>query len=126
VDIPIPRFVPAAPEASATAPRTPTERRFEQSEEWKGAIIKGRILREQPPNGFVVGADAGEIPFFPAKLGPNGPEPNPSMKDDMTGLIGLLGLCRKTPVNLFECVAVGKDGTETVIPQTPMPQGELL
>jgi hypothetical protein len=77
-------------------------------------------LWRPPPNGFVLATESGDAPFYPGKLGPSGPETNPAMKDEVDAFIGLLGLCRKTPTGLFECVAVKRDGSEVVIPQPPM------
>ena len=67
-DVPIPRLVPAAPEASAAAPRTPEERRFEDGKDWQSSTIRGRIVREEPPNGFVLATDGEKPPSSPPGL----------------------------------------------------------
>jgi hypothetical protein len=127
VDIPIPRFVSPAPETSAaTAPRTPEERRFEQGAAWKGAIVRGRIQRDAPPNGFVLATESGEQSFYPAKPGPKGPEMDPTRRDDLTGLLGRLAVCRETQLKTYICVSLAPGGGEVIIPQRPMPVGEPL
>jgi hypothetical protein len=136
IDIPIPRVVEAArpisretpPTSPALAPRNPTERHFEAGRVWKGAIIRGRILREAPPNGFVLATDAGEAPFYPARAGSDGapPEVDPTKRDDITGLEGRLALCRETPSKTYLCVSLSPSGAEELIPQRPMPVGEPL
>lgn len=133
VEIEIPRVTAPTPPAPVTsmapdAPRTPVERRVEENDpHWREAVVRGRILRVAPPNGFVLATAKGEVPFYPARLGQDGqPQYDPSMKDDVSGLLGLLGLCRKTSAGLYACFAVKRDGTEVVIPEKPAPQGELL
>jgi hypothetical protein len=120
VDIPIPHFVSPAPETSAaTAPRTPAERRFEDGDAWgdPSVMVRGRILREQD-NGFVMATDEGEASFFPAKIGPNGPEPNPGMKDLVAPYLGDLCACSQLPNKTYRCVAL-HDGAEIEIRQVP-------
>jgi hypothetical protein len=131
VDIPIPN--PVNPRSPATvahetppalAPRTPAERRFEAGNDWNGAIIRGRILRVAPPNGMILATETGEAPFYPARDGPNGPEPDPTKRDDISGLQGRLALCRETPSTVYICVSLAPNGAEELIPERPM--GEPL
>ena len=63
VEIDIPRIVAATP-----APRSPEERSFVESEGWREAVIRGRILRPDK-NGFVLLTDDGEQSFYPARIG---------------------------------------------------------
>jgi hypothetical protein len=119
-DVPIPRLVPAAPEASAAAPRTPEERRFEAGRDWQSSAIRGRIVREEPPNGFVLATDDGETAFFPARLGPDGrPQNNAAVRVSVRPFLGDLGYCSPLPVGTYHCVALHA-GVETQIPQIPV------
>lgn len=114
VEIDIPRIVATSP-----APRSPEERRFVATEGWQGAIVRGRILREDR-NGFVLLTDEGEKPFYPAKIGADGKiEVDASVKDDVAPFIDNLGYCRPLPVGTYECRAL-HDGREVVIPQVPV------
>jgi hypothetical protein len=120
VDIAVPRLVSPPPETSAaTAPRTPAERRFEDGKEWKDAsvVVRGRLLREEGA-GFVMDTAEGEASFFPARIGPNGPEPDPGMKDLVAPYLGDLCACSQLPNKTFRCV-VSHNGAETEIRQIP-------
>jgi hypothetical protein len=130
VEIPVPRVVEAEHPVSretapALTPRSPAESRFEASPEWKGAVVRGRILRPALPNGMVLATEAGEQSFYPARTGPKGPEPDPTKRDDITGLEGRLAVCREAPTLLYICVSLGPGGEE-VIPQLPVLAGEPL
>lgn len=114
VEVDIPRIVATSP-----APRSPEERRFVATEGWQGAIVRGRILREDR-NGFVLLTDEGEKPFYPAKIGAGGKiEVDASLKDAVAPFINNLGYCRPLPVGTYECRAL-HDGREVVIPQAPL------
>jgi hypothetical protein len=114
----IPRVV-AAPTPMA---RTPAEERFVETEGWKGAVIRGRILRPDK-NGFVLLTDEGEQGFYPATLDAAGKiEPNPSVEDRVENVINDLGYCRKQPIGTFNCTAL-HDGREVEIQQEPIKPG---
>jgi hypothetical protein len=131
IEIPVPRIVEAersipreTPSASAIAPRSSVERHFEASPEWRGAVIRGRIIRAAPPNGMLIDTENGEAPFYPARAGAAGPEIDSTMLDDITGLEGRLAICRQIPNKTYICVSLAPDGREAVIPQRPI--GEPL
>jgi hypothetical protein len=114
VEIDIPRIVMASP-----APRSPEERAFVDTEGWKDAVVRGRILRQEG-NGFVLATDEGEQTFYPAKIGPGGKiEPEPSVEDVVAPYIGDLGYCRKLPPGTYVCVAL-HEGQEVPIRPTPI------
>jgi hypothetical protein len=114
--IPIPRIVEASPLA-----RTPAERSFTGTEDWRASDIRGRILRADR-NGFDIATeDRGEVFFSPAKLDASGKAvPNPAVRDEVTGLIGALARCSPLPIGTYACVALRRDGTEIAIAQTPV------
>jgi hypothetical protein len=121
IDIPIPRIAPAAPETSSTAPRTPTERRFEAGKDWQdpSVVVRGRILR-QDGRGFVLATDEGEQSFYPARIGPDGrPMANLAVKSFITPFLGDLCFCSRLPAGTFHCVALHA-GVETEIRQVPI------
>ena len=88
VNNPIPRDkpfdvpVPASLEAASPLAHNPAERRFVETPEWKGAIVRGRILREDG-NGFDLATeDGGQTSFYPARLNAVGKvEDDEGMKD---------------------------------------------
>jgi hypothetical protein len=113
VPIEIPRIVPPPPSAEA---RTPAEQRFAETPGWRGAIVRGRILRELGL-GFVMATDHGEQSFAPAKVGASGEvEADGSMKDLVADFIGDLAFCSPSPSGLYRCVAL-HGGKEVVIPE---------
>ena len=128
VEIGVPRVVEAAPAPLATptetqaetqAPRSPEERAFIDTEEWRDAVVRGRILRSDK-NGFVVSTDTGEWGFWPAKLNAAGKlELNPLLKDRVEDLIGDLTRCNRQSNKTYRCFAL-HDGQEVLIPQTPI------
>jgi hypothetical protein len=116
VEVEIPHIVIAAPTAEA---RTPEERRFVGTEAWRGADVRGRILRPDG-NGFVLATDAGEQSFFPARISAGGKlETDESMKDVVSGLLNDLAYCRPSQSGLYQCVAL-HEGRETPIPEIPI------
>jgi hypothetical protein len=121
-DVEVERIVPHET-VTRPIPRSPQERSFTQTEGWRDAIVRGRILREKD-NGFVLATDEGEASFFPAKIGIDGrPVFDPSVKDVVRPFIDDLGYCRKVPIGTYKCVALHA-GREVVIPQVPL--GALL
>jgi hypothetical protein len=117
VKITIPRIAAAPP---TSAPTTPEERSFVASPGWKGAVVRGRILRAEA-NGFVTMTDQGEVGFYPAKIGHGGKiEPDPSVRDVVDSFIGALARCNQLPIGTYACVALGHDGRETAIAQAPI------
>jgi hypothetical protein len=115
VEITVPRIVTTSPLA-----RTPEERFFTSTEDWRAADVRGRIEREQT-NGFVLATeDRGEQLFRPARIAPDGKvEPNTGVKDDVAGLIGDLAYCRPAPPGIFICMALHA-GKKVIIPQVPL------
>jgi hypothetical protein len=115
VVVDIPRVVEASPLA-----RTPAEQSFTSTEDWRGADVRGRILREDR-NGFILATDQGEKPFYPAKIGAGGKvEFDPSLKDVVTPFLGSLAFCRPTPIGVYQCTALAHDGREVAIPEVPI------
>jgi hypothetical protein len=105
---------------SAPAPRSPEERSFESTPGWKGAVVRGRIVRPDA-NGFVLLTDAGETGFYPVKLGANGKiEPDFSVRDVVDSVIGALARCNQLPIGTYACTALGHDGREALIPEIPI------
>ena len=120
VEIAVPRLVEPAPATPSPLARTPQEEGFTTTPAWRGAIVKGRILRADGL-GFVMQTDEGEKSFFPARVGVDGKiEPNPSMRDDVRQALGHLAYCRQTPTTAYQCTALGRDGREVEIPQIPI------
>jgi hypothetical protein len=117
VEIQIPRVAPA-PETSATAPRSPDERRFEDSKDWQdpSVVVRGRIVR-QDGRGFVLATAEGEQSFYPAKIGPDGrPQPNLAVRSVIAPYLGDLCVCSQLQAGTFHCVAL-HDGEEHEIAQ---------
>ena len=113
IPIEIPRIVESSPLA-----RTPAERKFVDTEGWRGADIRGRILRPDE-NGFVMQTDEGEKSFYPAKLDAAGKvESNEGMKDVVAPYLGELAYCRPSQIGTYFCVALHA-GKEVPIPQVP-------
>jgi hypothetical protein len=112
-DVPVPRLVPASPEAASPLARNPAERRFVETPEWKGAIVRGRILREDG-NGFDLATeDGGETSFYPARLNAVGKvEDDEGMKDVVAPYLNDLAACRPMPTGVYICIAeqAGKEG----------------
>ena len=100
--------------------RTPEERSFTSTDDWRASDIRGRITRAVD-NGFALQTETqGELEFDPAKIGPDGKvEPNPLVKDVVTGLVGDLAYCRPRPTGVFNCVAL-HNGREVAIAQAPV------
>ena len=119
VVIEVPRIVTKDFEPSASlAPRSSEERTLEGSEAWRGADVRGRILRPDH-NGFVLMTDSGEQSFYPARIGADGKaEADESMKDVVNGLLNDLAYCRPQG-GLYQCVAL-HEGRETPIPEIPI------
>jgi hypothetical protein len=108
-----PAELPASP-----APRSPQERGFVQSEGWREAVVRGRILREDG-NGFVLATGEGEQSFHPAKFVNGKVIPNPSTKDVVAPYLGDLAYCRLALNGVWRCTALhGK--FEVQISQTPI------
>ncbi len=106
--------------APTTEARTPEEWRFVGSEAWRGADVRGRILRPMG-NGFVMLTDEDEKSFAPVKVGLDGKiENDPSLKDDVSAAIGSLAFCRPVPPGVYRCTSSGRDGREAVIPEIPI------
>ena len=114
VPVEIPRLVPSP------LARTPEERSFTSTDDWRASDIRGRITRAVD-NGFALQTETqGELEFDPAKIGPDGKvEPNPLVKDVVTGLVGDLAYCRPRPTGVFNCVAL-HNGREVAIAQAPV------
>jgi hypothetical protein len=106
------------PRIATPAPTTPEERTFVATPGWKGAVVRGRIERAEG-NGFVMMlADGSETSFSPVRIAPGGKiEPDPSLKDDVSAVLGALAFCRQTPIGVFRCTALGHDGREAEIPE---------
>ena len=105
--------------AAPLVPRTSEERTLEGSDAWKGADVRGRILRPDR-NGFVLAGEAGEQSFYPARLGADGkPEADEGMKDVVSGLLNDLAFCRPSPSGLYQCFALHA-GRSVVIPEIPV------
>ena len=105
------------------APRTSEERTFEGGEAWRGADVRGRILRANR-NGFDMMTDEGEQSYFPAMIGADGKaEADESRKYVVDGLLNDLAVCRPSSSGLFQCVAL-KAGREVVIPEVPIRRGQ--
>ncbi len=102
----VPVYVAPTPApAPPKTPASPAEKSFEESEGWKDAVIRGRILRPDG-NGFVLMTDAGEQSFFPARIGAGGRiEPDPAVEDAVGPFINDLGYCRKMPAGTYICIA---------------------
>ena len=118
---PAPRSpVTSPPAASTSKPRTPAETRLVGSPEWRGADVRGRIVRADQ-NGFVLATeDGGETGFYPAKLGADGkPERNESMTDVIDPYLSDLACCRPSENGTYLCVAL-HEGREVPIPQIPI------
>jgi hypothetical protein len=116
--------IPHIATAPAAEPRSREEQKFTESEGWRSSTIRGRILRKESPNGFVLATDAGELTFFPARLGPDGrPTPNPGMRDAVEHFLGDLGYCSPLPAGAYHCVALHA-GVEIEIPQVPIGRGD--
>ena len=114
VEVEVPRFLASSPEA-----RMPDERRFVETPAWQGAIVRGRILR-QDGAGFILATDDGEQGFYPATINAAGkPELDPSAEDIVAPYIGDLARCNKLPIGTFECRAL-HEGQEVFIRQTPI------
>jgi hypothetical protein len=119
VEIDIPHFA-TAPTA---VPHSREEQKFTESEGWRSSTIRGRIVRKESPNGFVLATDAGELSFFPVKLDASGrPTPNPGVRDNVESFLGDLGYCSPLPAGAYHCV-VRHAGVETEIPQVPIGRG---
>jgi hypothetical protein len=116
VEIDIPRIVPPSPLA-----RTPAEKSFTSTEDWRAADVRGRMLRADR-NGFVlVSEDGEEKAFYPARIGRGGqPENNPTVRDAVEGVLGDLAFCRPQPNGMFVCTALQADGAEVAIAQVPL------
>jgi hypothetical protein len=107
-----------SPPPSSPAPRSPQERGFVQSEGWREAIVRGRILREDG-NGFVLDDGVGEQSFHPAKFVNGKPVLNPSTKDVIAPYLGDLAYCRPAPGGVYQCVALHAS-REVQIVQVPI------
>jgi hypothetical protein len=119
VTAPAPLATPTETQAETQAPRSPEERAFIDTEEWRDAVIRGRILRSDK-NGFVVSTAVGEWGFWPAKLNAAGKlEPNPLFKDQVEDFIGDLTRCNRQSNKTYRCFAL-HNGREVLIPQTPI------
>ena len=142
IEIAVPRVVEAAPvsplvtpvepqalagmgtstetQTLTAAPRSPEERAFVNTGEWRDAVVRGRILRSDK-NGFVVSTDTGENwGFWPARLNAAGKlELNPLLKDRVEDLIGDLTRCNRQPNQTYRCFAL-HEGREVLVPQTPI------
>lgn len=107
-------------ETLTAAPRSPEERAFVGTGEWRDAVVRGRIARADK-NGFVVATDTGEeFGFWPARLNAVGKlELNPSQKDQVEGLLDDLVRCNRQPNRTYRCFAL-HDGREVLVPQKPI------
>jgi hypothetical protein len=115
--------IPHIATAPVAASQSHEEQKFTESEGWRSSIIRGRILRKESPNGFVLATDAGELSFFPARLGPDArPASNPGMRDAVESFLGDLGYCSPLPAGAYHCVALHAS-VETEIPQVPIGRG---
>jgi hypothetical protein len=116
-----PKIAPAMAGAMGAAPMTPEA--FVETEDWRSAIVRGWLVRENY-NGFVILTPEGnEERFFPARIGPTGAfELNPTTKDFVAeaGLIGAPTRCNELPSGVHNCVALTRDGREISISQAPI------
>jgi hypothetical protein len=141
-DVPVPRVVPPPPVAAnppaprSNAPRTPSEKKFTETPEWKGTIYKGRITGSRGGGALsfidpATGAEGED--FSPAHIDPSTGKTvrDPGQSFDSDGLVGLLGMCRQDQDGgLWSCVAL-MDGRETpvaykqktahIVPRAPAP-----
>ena len=126
-DVPIPTPTPE-PQAStfdpSPAPRTPAEKKLEETKGWQDSVVHGRILRADK-NGFILMADDGEQSFYPATQDKNGETvPLTTVRDDVDPYIGDLGYCREQThggnkaKQHFLCSAL-HNGKEEIIRQVP-------
>jgi hypothetical protein len=102
------------------ASQTREEKRFTEPEVWRSSIVRGRVVRAQRPNGYVLATDAGEVAFFPAKPDPDGPpQANLAVRASVEPLRGDLGYCSPFPAGTYHCVTLHA-GVETQIPEGPV------
>jgi hypothetical protein len=128
-DVPVPVPTPgpqayAPPSDPTPAPRTPAEKKLEESKGWKDAVVHGRLVRADK-NGFILMTDDGEQSFYPATRDANGDTvANESVRDDVDPFIGDLGYCREdshadnVAKQHFTCTAL-HNGREQTIRQVP-------
>jgi hypothetical protein len=118
--IALPPIAANPPSPLSDAPRSPAEHKFKDSPEWRGADVRGRIVRADQ-NGFVLATeDGGETGFYPARLGADGkPERNESMTDVVDPYLSDLAYCRPSENGTYLCVAL-HGGREVPIPQVPI------
>ena len=116
VEIDIPRIV-------AATPRTPAERAFVDTPDWRAADVRGRILRADK-NGFDLATEDGsEMSFFPARIAGDGKvEINEGMKDIVEPFLNDLAACRPMPTGVYLCIAE-HEGREIPIKQIPIKPG---
>jgi hypothetical protein len=101
IELDIPRIVAPSPLA-----RTPAERSFTSTDDWRASDVRGRLVREQD-NGFILETEDGsQQSFSPARLVNGKPEPDLAVKDLVAPYLGDLCLCHPLPTGLYQCEAL--------------------